>query len=561
MRKVSSSSSSRILSALVVALTGGSVLLGSTEPAFAAPPTRPLAHRDIALLRGSPHRDKIALGLIVAFERRPSISHEPGRSHLLEPQDRASVAVRFPQTPSDADVAAVERAGMHVNRKPDGSPWRFGRYLLAKATPRAIASAALIGRVERMELDGSPFGVLSTLDATAAEIGATDAWRTTSGGIPVDGSGVTVCDVDSGIDPFHPSFFRADGGYFAWIDVNQNGSFEPGTDLIDVGKGVKVPLALKEGLISYFWDPEPLLGSEEPQYDPSIDWLYADLNSNGSRDQGPSGGFSDASPSFGEPLLVADDVNGDGKLQPQEKLVALKSSKIAQVFAGGEKYVRGQNLIAAPRAAGILHGTGVGSVIVGGQRGFTRFVGIASGADLVMVTNDAQSEVAAQTTLCVESGARVIVHEYGIWVGQFMDGSGPVETLIDSTSDKAVHTTAAGNLGGSNKGYSMHLGAGNVTDIPISVDQQSGYAPFGMMLASLLWREPTRKLIVTLEDPNGVIRPMASSAGEMTEAAWGGGLTYYTERADSTRGTARLDVYVYDPDGKAELPSGDWILV
>jgi hypothetical protein len=50
------------------------------------------------------------------------------------------------------------------------------------------------------------------------------------------GKGVTVCDMDSGVDPFHPFFFHADGGAYDWLDLDGSGTFEPTVDAVDFNR-------------------------------------------------------------------------------------------------------------------------------------------------------------------------------------------------------------------------------------------------------------------------------------------------------------------------------------
>ncbi|MBK9260527.1 MAG: hypothetical protein IPM54_11950 [Polyangiaceae bacterium] len=49
-----------------------------------------------------------------------------------------------------------------------------------------------------------------------------------------------------------------------------------------------------------------------------MDWLYADRNGSGAREFGPSAGFTEADPTFGEPLYVPDDVNRNGVLDEEK---------------------------------------------------------------------------------------------------------------------------------------------------------------------------------------------------------------------------------------------------
>jgi hypothetical protein len=72
---------------------------------------------------------------------------------------------------------------------------------------------------------------------------------------------------------------------------------------------------------------------------------------------------------------------------------------------------------------------------------------------------------------------------------------------------------------------------------------------------SLLWRDTDRELDIVIEDPNGVTFQVPAS---MAYQQFDGGIWIYTERDDSSRGTSRVDVYLFDPDGMLELNPGDW---
>src|SRR5690606_11701305 len=80
------------------------------------------------------------------------------------------------------------------------------------------------------------------------------------------------------------------------------------------------------------------------------DWLYADLNRDRERNVGRSAGFDEQTPAYGEPIFVVDDVNGNGRLDPGEKLVRLKTSKIRKFVDSDTSYQRGLNLIDAIEA-------------------------------------------------------------------------------------------------------------------------------------------------------------------------------------------------------------------
>ena len=133
---------------------------------------------------------------------------------------------------------------------------------------------------------------------------APDAWRQLDPvGYPVTGIGQVVCVVDVGMDVFHPMFFHADGGYWAWNDVDRDEAFSDGIDTLPNGTVLR-------SLNSLVFDFQggTLYGSGNAGHIAGIDWVYADTNGNGKRDFGAEAGFTDASPSMGEPLFTSDDV-------------------------------------------------------------------------------------------------------------------------------------------------------------------------------------------------------------------------------------------------------------
>ncbi|HZO16326.1 MAG TPA: hypothetical protein VFB62_23795, partial [Polyangiaceae bacterium] len=327
----------------------------------------------------------------------------------------------------------IEATGAVITRARDGRALGHDRWIAARASPSEIAALSALPQVARIEADGSPFAWPDPLAATANEIQAPDVWAQRSDSVPLAGAGMILCDIDSGIDVFHPLFFRADGGYHAWIDEDGNGAFTPGVD--SAGGST---LHVLDGYILGPYSNAPIFGSASAELDAAFDWLYADLNDNGVRDYGRAADFDDSTPAFGEPLFVVDDVNRNGRLDRDEKLVALGSSKIRVVHTIDTAYVRGQNLIDAP-AMEAAHGTASASVLVGGNRGLGRIVGIAPDAELVvMLRGPSVNELYAFTSACITEGARVVLHEYAPWQGFFLDGSSPLEALIDSSSRAGV---------------------------------------------------------------------------------------------------------------------------
>lgn len=543
-------------------------LAGAASPATAAPPARqhprPAPDRLAAALEalpGSAARAVVGSGLPLAFLDRPRADGVRG---LARAQDAAPVVVRLKAPPSAADLDALRAAGAVVQRRRDGSPRGRGAVVLARATLDAIPALAALPQVARVTLDGAPFRPPPPLDATAAETQASAAWRPRPETGSLTGAGVTVCDVDSGIDPFHPLFFRADGGFLEWIDVDGDGVFTPGVDGVDRdGDGAPEILRVLDSVITAYYDDVPRFESEDPGYAMGLDWLYADLDGSGARELGPEAGFTEADPTYGEPLYVPDDVDGDGALEPGERLVALGSSKIRAVWRDEIIYRRGENLIELPRDEEIAHGTGAAGVMVGGNPGLTRLAGMAPGAEVV---SGMLSEVGDELTLtdfCLEEGARVVLHEYAPWVGHHLDGSSELEQLIDETAQQGVvHVNPAGNLSGADKLSKHVIPAGATVSIPIVAGPDNPYGDFTLMAMSWLWRAPDRSPAMMLRGPDGVSMDVTVPEGPFLYEDWGSeGHKVYAVREDSDRGTARVDLYVFsEGDSPPPIPLGSWTL-
>ena len=537
------------LSCLLSALVVGSL----AAPVAAAPSGPP------TFARGA----KIQGGLPLVFLRRPATD---GSGGMVPAATIAPVTIHFVTPPGASDLAALRALGVKIATGEDGAPRGYDRFVIADLPASAVEAVAALGRVEKILLDGSPFPAPPPLDVTAAEVQATDLWRTAlPDGTHLTGAGVTICDIDSGIDVFHPLFFRADGGAFAWIDVDGDGLFTAGVDGIDLdGSGNPTVLKVQDSIVTSFYDDEARFDSDDPSFDIEMDYLYADKNGNGARDFGPTKGFTEADPTYGERLFVADDVNRNGKLDLGEKIVALGTSKIRSVRTETNKiFRRGKDLIKTPVTEEAGHGSGASSIIAGGNRGFGRLVGMAPDAELIMASS--RGALVKMADFCVAEGARVVLHEYAPWVGYHLDGSSPMEKLIDTTalqkSGKGVsHINPAGNLSTSRKLYKHSISAGAETIIKIDVPANSSYGDFTFFGTSLLWRDKARKLSLTLEDPSGFSMALPTNAGPV-QTIWQGALTIAAALDVSDRGTARVDIYLFGQKMPLpNVPTGTWKL-
>lgn len=485
---------------------------------------------------------KVSKRLPLYFRGRPSVT-----GGFIAASRRAPVVVEM----TSIDVARLEQAGLDVSLRADGTPVVRDHFVAGLASPEALAKLALLPEVRRVHDDGSPFGLLPPLDVLGPEVQAPDVWRQLDGlGLPLSGAGQTVCIIDVGLDVHHPVFFRADGGYWAWDDVDDDGAFTSGVDTTTSGVTLRTFKSIVLDL-----DGGALFDSGSDRHIADIHWVYADLNDNGRRDFGAADGFGDGSPSFGEPLYIADDVNDNHTLDVGERLVALGSSKVRVFNNGVLLYVRGENLNEAPRD-GTYHGTASSSIVAGGQRGLTRFTGIAPEAELVVAKIGQADQLFRQTDFCLNQGARVILHEYAPWQGVFLDGSSPLEqTIASSMSAGVAHINPAGNLSGAQKIYKNTLARGQTLDIAIEVPTDFGGEQFGLLAFSLLWPGARDDLAITLRDANFHEAVIEDDGAR----SFYGDLFVVNERVESERGMARADVYIYgDQEGTVKLAPGRW---
>ena len=438
--------------------------------------------------------------------------------------------------------------GVSLRRARDGGALGHASTVTAKLTSEQIDRLAHEPFVESITLDGSFVETPQPLDHTASLVSA-ELLRGSEGAVDfgITGRGITICNIDAGIDVLHPSFFNADGGYVEWRDENGNSVLDTGGDAVIVD-GVPVVLRSLNGIVSHFADEVPLFDTQLSMLDLRYDYFYADLDDNLQRDAGRAAGFTDASPSLGEPMFVGDDVNGNGLIDLGEKIVMLGTSKIRAFRVGEDVYRRGENLIDAPWTEDMQHGNGASGILVGGHAGLGTLVGIAPDADLVVAAIDGRGQEFAMTTFCLDEGARVVLHEYAPWIGFHLDGSSELEALIDESTELGVsHVNPAGNLSGSQKSAKFFLEPGAPTVAPLDLPANGATA----VALTFLWRDSTRDLGFELVDPLGQSFPL-----DLTGVArpWSGRLVQSIERI-SDRGTRSMDVYVWSA---AELATGRW---
>ena len=341
-------------------------------------------------------------------------------------------------------------------------------------------------------------------------------------GRPLTGKGVLIGDVDSGIDIFHPMFFFADGDTLDWIDVNGDSQFTAGVDGIDLNRDGKISKDETLRFVKMRNNTWSLVEEQNKKgFDPAFDFLYIDKNGNGKRDFGPASGFTEKDPTYGEQLYIALDANHNGRLDPGEKLVALRTSKVRAVREkDGTVRRRGVDLIYTERDS-IGHGTGVAGLILGGQNGVQKIQGIAPDAEIVVasIRYDYTPRFVRNfydlVNFVREEKANILLFEDGEWMWEFMDGSTPEEQLVDEMAREGV--TAVGGAGNFATGDMMIIDTLTAAQNPVYTaecpDWVEGKLNNGVFF-SFLWTDTLADLEFSMETPDKQVSSPMNGAGD-----------------------------------------------
>ncbi len=451
--------------------------------------------------------------------------------------DAIPASLRFDRILDPRSVEAIASSGIEFIRHPDGDLSRVGKIYRASVPLGSVSRLRELPHLIRAEVEWSPI-LLSPLEVTGDAVGASAA-RLRPDELAVDGSGTLIANIDSGVDIFHPHFFFADGGYFEWLDVDENQRFDPGVDAVDLDRDGEDDLNETLRLLdATFLDRRDTseFENDDDILQPRLDWLYADQNSDRERNRGREAGFTEEDGAYGEAIFVVDDVDRDGVLEPGEKLVRLGTSKIRKVVIGERVYRRGQNLIdlrSDERFSESNHGTGVMSIALGGQAGFHNRAGLAPGAEgLVYVVRrnedvsadffDESGQIAAIEDAILE-GADLILHE---WTNPFaapQDGSTNVEAAMDQARLEGVaQINPLGNLNLSEKHIESSLAPGNATELDFEVEGayelRGETFPYSIVYLSLQWLS-SDDLSLTVVNPEGVEVPIVYGADPISVGA------------------------------------------
>lgn len=449
-----------------------------------------------------------------------------------------AATIRFAAQPDVGLLQRLEDAGVNFQ-------WQNGKRLGSatvfpvEVTLEMLQRLAHVHEIVAVQPSWRPAGV-PPLDVSRPQIQADSVWqRNDQLGRKVTGKGVVIADFDTGVDFFHPMLWFADGDTLDWLDVNLNGTFDPGTDAVDMNRNgtPEANEVLRYREISYS-------GNTAGVYDVNLDFLYNDANNNGTRNFGTASGFSEASPTYGEQWFIALDSNGNNRLNVGEKLVGLKTSKIRAIReTNGVVRRRGVDLINASPDTGPYggHGTSVAGIAVGGIEGIHRLAGVAPGAEMIFGSIEYNSSprfftgLAAMMAWAQAESADVFLVEDGEWVWEYLDGSSNEEIMINELAAAGiVQVMPAGNLTGGAMQKTVTVSANDSTDMTFTGGSSTNTWP------SFRWIGAAGDVTVRLQVGASGFVTLPGDGSTITI----GGKQIYSNKSVSTRNTAMLIVHI-----------------
>ena len=491
----------------------------------------------------------------------------PGFPRLSEDEPAAAL-LRVEEGLGDVQRRGLEAAGLHFRRRSSGAFVQVGATWVVEGTPSVL---------RRLADEGWGIQVARPLDqaiaptrVTGLEIEA-DALMA-AGATPRDGftgAGITVMDVDSGIDPFHPHLFRADGGAWPWVDVDDDGELDPGEDGVDVdGDGAIDDDEVLRLMDAWRWEYDPetwdteIIG-QDGDLDPAADFLWLDDNDNGERDYGGDEGFDEDDPGYGEWIFVPDDVDSDGVLDPDERLLLLGTSRIKVAWTSDlTAWRRGENLVDFPvdiDSAG--HGTGVVGIITGGRpHPLSTYPGLLPDVDILLYSYHGADEADFVGALdrAQDEDVDVVLFELAAWMGHYLDGSEYVERTIDDLmEDGVVQVCPAGNLADTGKHTSQVEQDGRLS-FPFVVPQSDTWSRYWYLALEVHvapYSFVVEECVLTLPDGSEHEVDFAGEGPEVAE-----GIMMFSQDRESNRQSDLYQIYLYSQDGDELLPHGGWSL-
>jgi subtilisin family serine protease len=391
------------------------------------------------------------------------------------------VILQFEQELSPKQIEFAESMDVDFVRR-SGSIVNVGRIYSARAS--SLMSLQTLARIGLLRATSGEKQYVPSLISSVPATKAPDVWANLKeNGNSINGSGVTVAVIDTGINMNHPSFWRQTEGPYDVIEDN-------GDYYVDIDSDAVADA--NEGPISHIDIQIP------STIEMSNEYMFIDTNGNNVFELVE-----------GDLWLGAIDANTNSRADlPTEDVVIFGESKIALLYdqATNRVYERGTNLT----TMGIFvtdtngHGTHVSSTILGGQLGYTSYVGVAPGADLIAIKSPLKSsDILDAIHFACENGADIINMSFSSYLG-FLDGTDIEDLAVTEAFLQygTISTIAAGNLGNpmnSPKHAFFSVPTGSNATIGLTVG-----TPPDASFISFLWRSTNRDEHVFLKTPSGV---------------------------------------------------------
>ena len=388
----------------------------------------------------------------------------------------ASALLDFGHELTQSEVQMAEGFGITFHRR-GTAVINVGRVYSAQVTN--VESLESLRALGLLRATSGAKQYVPSIATSVPAIGADDVWyNLRADGQSINGSGTTIAVIDTGATWTHPSFWKP---FPAVFDIIQSGPDYyldlDGDAVADANEGpIRTHGGQTGSSISY--------GS---------DYMFLDLDDHGYY-----------SFSQGDRWIGGIDENDDNIIQlGSENGVIMNVSKIAKFYDqySGNVYVRGVNLTAATSVGDSNgHGTHVASTAAGGQPGFTNHVGVAPGADLIIIRSPlTSSAILDGISFAIENEVDVINMSFSSYLG-FLDGSDLEDLAVNEAFLKygILSTTAAGNLGNKQKHARFDIYSGVADSAIVDVTNAPDFS-----FLNILWHSDDRDEHVILSPPSG----------------------------------------------------------
>ncbi|MFW9788562.1 MAG: S8 family serine peptidase [Candidatus Thorarchaeota archaeon] len=442
---------------------------------------------------------------------------------ILSSNNGASALLEFNTPLTEAEILQAESLGVHFVRRRE-SIVNVGR--IYSVNVRNVDSLKSLAKIGLVRATSGTKQYVPSITSSVPAINADDVWTNLNkDGGDVNGSGVLVAVLDTGAHWTHPSFWRASPGEYSVIDAGSYYYVDLDGDVTeDPGEGpVRAVTQFPLGF----------------EFDYSSDYLY--INADG------VSGFSYAS---GDRWIGGIDANDDNVITfATEKVMLLDVPKVAILYdqENSNVYIRDVNLtLAVSVSDNHGHGTHVASTIAGGQYGMTSYVGVAPGADLLIIKSELQSaDILDGISFAIENEADIINMSFSSYLG-FLDGTDLEDLAISEAFLRhgLITVAAAGNLGDKNKHAHFSADSGGQGSTRLVVTNPPTYS-----FLSLLWHSSDDDEHILLTPPNA--DPIDLGAfSDIAEQSWAlenENLSAYVFADVSIRGLNSLIIQISEP--------------